>query len=163
MDFDLQVASSGSRLDGIGKVDHHAGPRAAARSGQDHDSDRFVARFARGVSRFSRGGKPLELLIDESTHARSMVHKGDTSQRPIATCFQRPRNVVQPTTAHPAENLARVVVAFRQSQREMQSVVGQQRRLPTAGAGFTQFVTISVERDRLGGTIGIVRFSADAV
>ena len=80
-------------------------------------------------------------------HALGVIHERDAAQRAVAACFERARNVVQPAAAHPAENLARVVVALRQSQRQMQRVVGRQRRLPARRAGLAQLVAIGVERD----------------
>ena len=72
VDFDLQVASGGQRLRGIGEVDHHAGPVPPPVPASNHDSDRRVARFTRRVGRTGRGGELLELLIDElAAHAGS--------------------------------------------------------------------------------------------
>ena len=83
----------------------------------------------------------------------TVIHQGDTPEWSITAGFQRSRNVIEPSTTYPSVNVGRVVVAFWQPQRQVQRVVGRQRRLPTAGASLAKFLAIGVQRNRFDGVV----------
>ena len=127
------------RANRVADVERHAAAGAAGDRRDDEHAHRVVAKLAVCVVwAVAESRLGFQRLADGAANALAglpgVIGKRQPSQRPQAFGAQRARNVVQPATAQPLQQLLRVfAIVLRPTQRQVQRFVRRQSAVRRGG------------------------------